>query len=101
MDIALVDFLVSKQIPCAPLYTVKDVVENGHIADARKMIREIKHPIAGQTKVIGSPIHLSETPPELFSAAPLLGEHTVDILRDVLGYPDEKIIYLTENRVVS
>ena len=68
----VVDFLLSKAIPCAPLYTVKEVVEDPHIADARRMIREVDHPLAGRIKVIGSPIHLSETPAEVHAPAPLL-----------------------------
>ena len=56
----IVDFFLSKQIPCAPLYTVKDVVEDQHIAVARRMIREVEHPVAGKMKVVGSPINLSE-----------------------------------------
>ena len=80
----IVDFFLSKQIPCAPLYTVKDVVEDQHIAVARRMIREVEHPVAGKMKVIGSPVNLSETPAEVNSPAPLLGEHTELILKDIL-----------------
>ncbi len=96
----VVDFLLSKAIPCAPLYTVKEVVEDPHIADARRMIREIDHPLAGRTKVIGSPIHLSETPAEVHAPAPLLGEHSVDILKGILNYSEERVAALQKNHII-
>jgi len=93
-------FLKARQIPCAPLYSVKDVVEDPHIAGARKMIRDVQHPLAGNIKVIGSPINLSETPPEIYSPAPLLGEHTVSILKDILNYTDSDIKKLEKQNVI-
>jgi len=96
----VVDFLLSKTIPCAPLYTVKEVVEDPHIADARQMIREVEHPVAGRIKVIGSPIHLSETPPEIYAPAPLLGEHSSDILKNILNYSDDRIDALKRGKII-
>jgi formyl-CoA transferase len=96
----VVDFLSSKTIPCAPLYTVKEVVEDPHIADARRMIREMEHPVAGRIQVIGSPIHLSETPPEIHAPAPLLGQHNRDILKNVLNYDEERIEALKKEKII-
>ena len=96
----IVDFLLSKTIPCAPLYTVKDVVEDPHIADARKMIREIDHPVAGRMKVIGSPINLSDTPVEVRTPAPLLGQHNADILKSVLNYSEDQIKVLKKEKII-
>jgi crotonobetainyl-CoA:carnitine CoA-transferase CaiB-like acyl-CoA transferase len=55
------------------------------------MIREIDHPLAGRTKLVGSPIMLSETPAEIRSPAPLLGQHSAEVLQDVLGYTSEQV----------
>jgi len=96
----IVDFLLSKTIPCAPLYTVEDVVEDPHIADARRMIREIEHPVAGRMKVIGSPINLSEMPAEVRSPAPLLGQHSVEILSSVLNYSADQIEALKKEKII-
>jgi formyl-CoA transferase len=96
----IVEFLLSKTIPCAPLYTVKDVVEDPHIAEARRMIREMEHPVAGKMKVIGSPINLSETPAEVRSPAPLLGQHSADILRNVLNYSEDQIEALKKEKII-
>jgi formyl-CoA transferase len=96
----IVDFFLSKQIPCAPLYTVKDVVEDKHIAVARRMIREVEHPVAGKMKVVGSPINLSETPPEIESPAPLLGEHTELVLKDILNLTETQIVELKKKNAI-
>ena len=96
----IVDFFLSKQIPCAPLYTVKDVVEDQHIAVARRMIREVEHPIAGNMKVIGSPVNLSETPAEINSPAPLLGEHTTSVLKDILNLTEAQIAALKKENAI-
>jgi len=96
----IVDFLTSKHIPCAPIYTAKEVVEDDHIASARRMIREVEHPVAGKMKVIGSPINLSETPPEIYTPAPLLGEHTDEVLRRLLNFSDDRIAKLREEKAV-
>jgi len=96
----IVDFFLSKQIPCAPLYTVKDVVEDKHIAVARRMIREVEHPVAGKMKVVGSPINLSETPAEIRSPAPLLGEHTELVLKDILNLTEAQIVELKKKNAI-
>jgi len=96
----VVDFLLSKTIPCAPLYTVKEVVEDPHIADARRMIREVEHPVAGRIKVIGSPINLSETPAEVYFPAPMLGQHSSDVLKNILNYSEVKIDALKREKII-
>jgi formyl-CoA transferase len=96
----IVDFLLSKQIPCAPLYSVKDVVEDRHIAVSRRMIREVEHPVAGKMKVVGSPVNLSETPAEINTPAPLLGEHTELVLKDILSLTDAQIAVLKRDGAI-
>ncbi len=96
----IVDFFLSKQIPCAPIYTVKDVVEDQHIAVSRRMIREVEHPVAGTMKVIGSPVNLSETPAEISSPAPLLGEHTELVLKDILNLTEVQIAVLKKEGAI-
>jgi formyl-CoA transferase len=97
----VIDFLLSKKIPCAPIYTVKEVVEDEHIAKARRMIREVEHPAAGTVKVIGSPVNLSETPTEVHSPAPLLGEHTEAVLKDLLNLTPAEILSLKEEKAIG
>ena len=98
---AILDFLKEQNIPCAPLYSVKDVVEDPHIAKARKMIRNVHHPVAGDMQVVGSPINLSETPPAVYAPAPLLGEHTVAVLKDVLNYSEADIEEMKKQNIIQ
>ena len=60
-------------IPCGPINTVSQIFHDPHI-QARGFVWECEHPTAGKIKLSGSPIHLSETPPRLYKAPPLLGE---------------------------
>jgi formyl-CoA transferase len=87
----IVAFLIERKIPCAPIYGVKDIVNDEHIAKAREMIVDVEHPAVGSMKVVGLPIKLSHTPGSVQTPAPLLGQHTTEILREVLSYPEETI----------
>ena len=60
-------------IPCGPINTVGQIFHDPHI-QAREFVWECEHPTAGNIKLSGSPIHLSETPTRLYKAPPLLGE---------------------------
>jgi crotonobetainyl-CoA:carnitine CoA-transferase CaiB-like acyl-CoA transferase len=97
----IVDFMLSKKIPCGPIYSVKDVVEDQHIAGDRRMIREVEHPIAGPVKVIGSPVNMSATPAEVESPAPLLGQHSEAILKDVLELTPEEVLSLKQDKAID
>ncbi len=65
------------------------------------MLAEIEQPEIGRIKVAGSPIHLSETPGEVYAPAPLLGEHTGEILKDLLDYSDEDIALMEDEGVIN
>lgn len=87
----IVSNLLSKKIPCAPIYSVDQVVHNSHISIDREMFWEIEHPAVGKIKIGGNPIKLSKTPPRMTKAPPILGEDTENILEGVLFYSKEKI----------
>lgn len=72
-------------VPCGAIRTVAEVC-NSEVLRARSMIAEMPHPSAGIVKAIKSPIHLSETPLDDYSAPPRLGEHTHEVLTELLGY---------------
>ena len=79
-----VDLLVKAGVPAAPVNTVGRMIEDPQVI-AREMIVKQQHPTAGEISVIGVPVKLSETPGSVRTPAPLLGQHTVEIL-GALGY---------------
>ena len=79
-------------IPCGPINTYAEAFADPQIR-AREMVVEIEHPTLGRVQTPGSPIKMSETPPVVARTAPLLGEHTREVLREV-GYSDEEISIL-------
>lgn len=86
-------------VPCGPIYNVADVVNDPQVL-FRKMVVEIDHPKSGRIKVTGVPVKLSESPGDVRLPPPMLGQHTVDILK-FLGYSDEDISKLKDEGVVK
>jgi len=76
-------------LPAGAIRTVDEVLESPEIA-ARGMICEVAHPVMGTVKLLGSPLKLSDTPVVEPQAPPTLGQHTVEVLVDVLGWEREK-----------
>lgn len=91
--------LESAGIPCAPINTIDNLMENPQI-HARKMLVEVEHPVAGKMKLPGTPIKMSETPGNVGTPAPMLGEHTDYVLRKFTGLTDDEIRLLRHKGVV-
>lgn len=86
-------------IPCGPIQSIEQVVNHPQI-QAREMITEIEHPDAGPLLMPSSPVKLSETPSAIEKPAPRLGEHSEEILKDLLGLNDDSIRRLREENVI-
>ena len=86
-------------IPCAPINTVDKIVNDPHVK-AREMIVELEHPIAGHMQVPGVPIKLSATPGAVEKPAPLLGQHTEELLQEILGLSEEQIAELRAKNAI-
>jgi formyl-CoA transferase len=80
-------------IPCGPINNYAEAFADPQIR-AREMVVEVDHPTLGRLQATGSPVKMSETPPVAARRAPLLGEHTRDVLREA-GYSDAEISQLT------
>ncbi len=95
----MADFLKAG-IPFAPVNSLEDAVTDPQ-ALARNMVVEVPHPRGGTYPSPGKPIKFSEADPDAFSAPPLLGQHTVEVLRDILGYEASRIDALVASGAVE
>jgi formyl-CoA transferase len=96
----IIEELLEAGVPCAPINNIEQIVKDPHIAGAREMFVEIEHPIAGNMKITGSHIKLSETNSAIKTPAPLLGQHNEEILAEFLGYDSEKVKELKTGRII-
>lgn len=97
----IVNTLLDKGCPAAPIYTIPDIAKDPHIAGAREMFVKVEHPKAGTTHLTGCQIKFSETQCKIKTPAPELGENTKEILQEILGYDQEKIQNLATTGVVE
>ena len=67
----------------------------------RKMLVQMEHPTIGVLPLVGSPLKMSGTPVEYHLPPPLIGQHTKDVLKDVLGYSEEKITGFKESGCIK
>jgi crotonobetainyl-CoA:carnitine CoA-transferase CaiB-like acyl-CoA transferase len=75
-------------VPCGPINSIADMAADPQTA-AREMVIELEHPRAGRTRALGLPIKLSVSPGKVTRAAPLLGEHTREVLGEYGFSPQE------------
>lgn len=78
-----IELLRGHGLPCGPIQSVGEVCEDPQVL-ARDMVIPLEHPKAGTIRVAGVPIKLSDTPGEVHSPPPVLGEHSAQVLRDWL-----------------
>ena len=95
----LLDKLIPAGMPCSAAYKVSDVVANAHTA-ARGSVIEVDYPGIGPVKSANNPIKLSDAPVEVRRKSPMIGQHTVEIMREV-GYSDGEIAALKEAKAVA
>ena len=96
---AWVEALEAIGVPCGPVNTVDKVANDPQVL-ARDMIAEVEHNTTGTVQIPGIPIKLSETPGQIDAPAPNLGEHTSEVLTDLLGLGAEEVNQLKQDGIV-
>jgi crotonobetainyl-CoA:carnitine CoA-transferase CaiB-like acyl-CoA transferase len=84
--------LEAAKVPCGPINDLADVFADAHVQQ-RGMTVQMPHPAAGRVSLVASPMKFSATPVQYRRAPPLLGEHTVELLRE-FGLADADIAAL-------
>ena len=83
------DVLEEAGIPAGPILDVIQMHNDPQTA-ARQMVPTVTHPVAGEVQTIGLPIKFESTPGRVAAPAPIFGQHTAEVLRE-LGYSDDDI----------
>jgi crotonobetainyl-CoA:carnitine CoA-transferase CaiB-like acyl-CoA transferase len=86
-------------VPCGPINSIAQAFADPQ-AVARGLRIELPHPLAGKVPLVATPVRMSESPPAYRRPPPLLGEHTDEVLRELLGLGDGDIAALREQGVV-
>ncbi len=94
-----IDALENIGVPCGPINTIDKVVNHPQV-QARNMITQVIHQMTGAVEVPGLPIKLSDTPGDVDIPAPNLGEHTVEILTDVLKMSTDEVKQLKQEKII-
>ena len=89
------EILNAFDVPCGPILSMKEIAEDESLRKTGTLV-EVDHPERGTYLTIGNPIKMSDSVTEV-TRAPLLGEHTDEILRDVLGFDDRRMLDLWES----
>ncbi|EXX59989.1 hypothetical protein RirG_184040 [Rhizophagus irregularis DAOM 197198w] len=89
-----------KGIPFAPINNIKKTFEHPQVI-ARGMIQEVEHPKSGKIKLTGIPVKYSKEDPRIRLPPPTLGQHTHEVLSNILGYSEDKIKTLIEGHIIN
>jgi crotonobetainyl-CoA:carnitine CoA-transferase CaiB-like acyl-CoA transferase len=87
-------------VPVGPVYTFDELFADPHVQH-RKSVVEVEHPTLGKVKVLNTPFKLSETPAEVRTSPPLWAEHTREVLGRRLGYSEEDLDRLAQEKVIE
>jgi formyl-CoA transferase len=93
------DILNAEHIPCGPILSMKEIAEDRSLYATGTLV-EVEHPVRGTYVTVGNPIKLSDSPSDV-KRSPLLGEHTDEILRDVLGFDDGIVSQIRQSGAIG
>ena len=96
----LMERLQSVGVPCGVVQNARDILEGDRHIQARAYYRYLDHPETGRAAYDSPGFRLSRTPPEPERPAPLLGEHTEYVCKEIIGLSDEEIAALVAEQVL-
>jgi len=87
-------------LPYSAVNDIQGTLNHKHVL-ARGMVKEMEHPFVGPIKMVNTPVKYSESKPSIRSAPPVLGQHTDEVLREVLGLSETEIQELKDEGAVN
>ncbi|TAK99322.1 MAG: CoA transferase [Rhodospirillaceae bacterium] len=96
----LVELFTLHEVPHAPVLGIRDALAQPQAVD-REMVVETEHAVLGKIPIVNRSIKFSGSPQPVPAAPPVLGQHTDELLRDILGCTSEQIAALRASKVVA
>jgi crotonobetainyl-CoA:carnitine CoA-transferase CaiB-like acyl-CoA transferase len=93
------ELIMAAGIPCGPVNNLDEVLDDPHLT-GRGTSFVMDHPRAGPIRAAGPPLKMSRTPPDITDPSPALGQHTHEVLVDLLGYSDKDLKRLQTEGVI-
>jgi len=94
-----IDALAEVGVPCGPVNELEEVFADRQVRE-RQMVIHLPHPARAAMPMLANPIRFSDTPVQYRMRPPDLGQHTGEVLKDALGYDEEKLQELRQRGVV-
>lgn len=94
------DLFAEAPFPAGPINKICEVFDDPHVKHIG-LVKTLEHPTGGEIKVVGPPVRYSDAANTARTAPPLLGQHTNEILKDLLNYDDHKINLLREQKIIQ
>ncbi|XP_012533388.1 succinate--hydroxymethylglutarate CoA-transferase [Monomorium pharaonis] len=91
--------LKGASFPYGAVNNIREVFDDPHVKYI-KLVQEVDHPVAGKVKLVGPPVTYSYATNIVRSPPPALGQHTSEVLRNILNYSDDKVESLKAQKVV-
>jgi crotonobetainyl-CoA:carnitine CoA-transferase CaiB-like acyl-CoA transferase len=97
----IVSLLMGVSVPCSPILSVDQICNDPHIAKAREMIVEMDHPLGGKMNIVACPIKFTNMKTTIRSTAPGHGQHTEQVLTEILGISQEEYAQLKQTGAIG
>lgn len=97
---AWIERMHAEGAPVGPINEMGDALSDDFVKE-RGLVENLPHPLVDTVPNLRSPLHMSETPVRASVAAPMHAQHTDEVLRDLLGYDDEKIAALRDTGAIA
>jgi succinate--hydroxymethylglutarate CoA-transferase len=94
------DIFEGSGMPYAAVNDIHGTINHEHVL-ARNMIEEVEHPACGKVKLVNHPLKYSRIEPKIRTPPPLLGEHTDEVLKELLGIGSEEMVRLRAKRTIT